>query len=284
MIFNQRIISSYGRMASDMHTFDYLMDFANETSRLELKTKASDVKNQALWAGIRPGMRVADVGCGSGKTTAILHELVQPGEVIGIDGSNQRVSFAREHYEQPGIRFECKDIRERLDDLGTFDFIWMRFILEYFASDSFDIVKNVSRILKPGGILCLIDLDYNCLTHYEMSPKLESAINSLLLKLQANANFDPYAGRKLYSHLYTLGYNSINIKVDAHHLIYGNLNKIDAQNWAYKLEVATRKVDHNFEEFEGGYEEFKAEFISFFTNPKRFSYSPLISCRGEKPL
>ena len=28
-------------------------------------------------------------------------------------------------------------------------------------------------VLKPGAILCLIDLDYNCLTHFEMPERLE---------------------------------------------------------------------------------------------------------------
>ena len=35
----------------------------------------------------------------------------------------------------------------------------MRFVLEYYAASSFDIVKNIVEILKPGGIVCLIDLD-----------------------------------------------------------------------------------------------------------------------------
>jgi ubiquinone/menaquinone biosynthesis C-methylase UbiE len=266
-----------------MHMADYLMDSDGETLRLEMKTRESDVQSQAMWAGIKPGMRVADIGCGSGKTTALLHGLVKPdGKVVGVDSSSQRLSFARQHYGRPGIQFECRDIREPLDDLGMFDFIWVRFVLEYFLSNGFDVVKNINRIVKPGGILCLIDLDYNCLTHYDLPVKLESAMGSLFEKLRDKANFDPYAGRKLYSHLYALNYTAINIKVDAHHLIYGDLKEIDALNWIQKLEVASRKVDHTFEELDGGYEEFRTGFKSFLSNPGRFSYSPLISCRGQK--
>jgi ubiquinone/menaquinone biosynthesis C-methylase UbiE len=49
-----------------------------------------------LRAGIRPGMRVADLGCGVGMVTQLLAELVGPtGEVIGVDSSSAQVDHAR---------------------------------------------------------------------------------------------------------------------------------------------------------------------------------------------
>ena len=47
-------------------------------------------------AGIQPGMRVADFGCGTGMVTQLLAELVGPaGEVIGIDFSGDQLEQAR---------------------------------------------------------------------------------------------------------------------------------------------------------------------------------------------
>src|SRR3954462_11586534 len=49
-----------------------------------------------LEAGIRPGMRVADLGCGGGMVTALLAELVGPrGHVVGIDASAAQLEQAR---------------------------------------------------------------------------------------------------------------------------------------------------------------------------------------------
>ena len=130
---------------------EYLMESEKEILRLEMKTVDRITEQQAKWAGIKPGMRVADIGCGTGKTTAHLHYMVQPdGEAIGIDSSEQRIEYAKKHYGKNGTCFSCQDIFAPLDHLGTFDLIWVRFFLEYHRSRSFDIVTNLTRLLKSG--------------------------------------------------------------------------------------------------------------------------------------
>ena len=262
----------------------YIMESDEEALRLDVKTSSDSLKKQALWAGIKPGMRVADMGCGIGKTTFYLHQLVQPdGTAIGIDASDKRIRHAQEHYQAEGIKFIRKDFLEPLDDLGMFDFIWVRFVLEYHLSNSFQIVRNISRILKPGGILCLIDLDHNCLNHFGQSEKLERTFRTVMKIMEEKADFDPYVGRKLYSFLYDLGYKDIDVNVDSHHLIFGKLTSTDAFNWAMKAEAAARNAGYAFDEYAGGFDEFFREFKIFFDDPRRFTYTPIISCRGCKP-
>ena len=53
----------------------YLMEGDQEALRLDVKTDAATTEKQALWAGLKPGMRVADLGCGAGKTTFHLNRL-----------------------------------------------------------------------------------------------------------------------------------------------------------------------------------------------------------------
>ena len=268
-----------------MQKSKYLMESDEEALRLDIKTDIRAVERQALWAGIKPGMRIADLGCGSGKTTSVLKKLVQPGgSAVGVDFAAERIEFARSHYNGSEIEFKCMDVREPLDSLGRFDFVWIRFVLEYYHLDSIKIIQNISNILKPGGILCLVDLDHNCLSHFGIPKRLERTINAIMRQLEEKADFDPYVGRKLYSFMYDLGYDDINVDVSAHHIIFGQLKDSDAFNWIKKVEVAPKKIGFRFEEYEGGYEEFKEEFEEFFRNPRRFTYTPLISCRGCKPL
>jgi SAM-dependent methyltransferase len=266
-----------------MQSSKYLMENDEEAFRLDLKTDNEVTTKQALWAGIKPGMRVADIGFGSGKTTSRLNELVQPGgSAVGIDISEQRVEFAKEHYDCPEVEFLWRDARKSLDDLGTFDFVWVRFLLEYYLKESFDLVENIAKRVKPGGILCLIDLDYNCLTHYGLPMRLERTLLALG-KLNQKVNFDPFVGRKLYSFLYDLGFKEINVDISGHHVIFGELKKTDAFNWVKKAEVIPKKIGFEFDEYPGGYVEFFEEFKKFFAQPRRFTYSPIISCRGRKP-
>ncbi|MBW1892953.1 MAG: class I SAM-dependent methyltransferase [Deltaproteobacteria bacterium] len=262
----------------------YLMENEEESLRLEMKTENRITEQQAKWAGLKPGMRVADIGCGTGKTTAHLHHMVQPsGEAVGIDSSQERIEYAKENYGHTGTRFSCHDISAPLDSIGKFDFIWVRFFLEYHRSKSFDIVKSLTEILKPGGILCLIDLDYNCMNHYGQSKRLKKALKEVIELLEKNADFDPYIGIKLYSYLYDQDYENINVHLSSHHLIYGELNETDSFNWTTKVEVAGKNSGYGFEEYDGGYEEFFEEFKNFFNDPRRFTYTPIISCRGVKP-
>ena len=176
-----------------------------------------------------------------------------------------------------------RDVRNSLDDLGKFDFVWIRFLLEYYQSTSSEIVRHIDSILKPGGTMCLIDLDYNCLSHYGLSTKLEKAIKGILANLQDNHDFDPYAGRKLYSYLYDLSYYEIALRMDAHHLIYGDLSDIDKFNWYKKMEAAGNHSGYNFKEYCGSYKECLREFKEFFNNPRRLTYTPVFVCKGKKP-
>jgi len=268
-----------------MQAGSYLMDDDSEALRLDVKTDSKAVEAQAVWAGVRPGMRVADLGCGSGKTSVILHDLAQPGgSVVGVDFAKNRIDYATEHYGRQGIEFICDDIRNLDHEVGAFDLIWVRFVLEYYRSDSRQIVEKISTLLKPGGSLCLIDLDHNCLNHYGIATRLERTIVKIMSELQGKANFDPYVGRKLYSFLYDLGYEDIEVEVGAHHIIYGDLKKSDDFNWMKKVEVAPKKIGFKFDEYDGGYQEFVDEFKSFFSDKKRFTYTPIISCKGTKPL
>ena len=263
---------------------NYLMEHAEEIARLEKKTDADVVRRQASWAGLRSGMRVADIGCGSGKTTHVLFEMVQPGgRAVGFDFSDQRIAYALQKYSRPGLEFARCNVTEDMTAFGAFDFVWVRFVLEYHRSQAFRIVQNLSRIIKPGGTLCLIDLDYNCLSHFGMPDRLANALCGFMRKLEQDADFDPHVGIKLYSFLYDLGFEAIQVTLNPHHLIYGELNEMDAFNWTRKVEVAVKRSGYTFDEYSGGYEEFFEEFQRYFSHPRRFTYTPVIACRGRKP-
>jgi len=267
-----------------MHKTNYLMEHGEEAARLDLKTDRQSVHKQALWAGLAPGMRVADIGCGSGKTTRLLHMLVPPGgETVGVDASQSRVLHAEANHGGQGISFACRDFHDPLYDLGEFDFIWVRFVLEYHRKKAPEIVANLSHILKPGGILFLADLDHNCLNHYGLSERLNEALTGIMYNLETLHDFDPYAGRRLYSYLYDLQLAEIAVEMDHHHLIYGELNDIDNYNWTRKLEVAARNSGYHFDSYPGGFPEFMEEFRNFFADPRRFTYTPIICCKARKP-
>ena len=264
---------------------EYLMEHPDEALRLDLKTDPEMVIKQAHWCGLRPGMRVLDAGCGPGKVTSILNEIIQPGgEIIGVDYSEERIDYAKTHYSNGvDINYRVHDLRSDLKDLGQFDLIWVRFLLEYNLAECTKIVRHLSDCLKPGGSLCLIDLDYNCLTHYKLPDKMENILLKIMKRLELEHNFDPFAGRKLYSHLYDLGYQDIRLDLSAHHLLYGDIKDREMFAWLKKMEIFSLNAGELFEDYPGGKDSFLYDFKGFFFNPRRFTYTPLIICIGTKP-
>ncbi len=261
----------------------YFPESEHELDRLIKKTDSSAVMEQARWAGLQPGMRVLDIGCGPGVTTAALAECVEPGgRVVGVDRSAERIAFAKEEYGNGNIHFTCRNFFHDLSDFGTFDFIWIRFVLEYFLKEAPELVKHVTGSLRPGGILCLADLDNNCLIHHDPPERLNHTFQKLTEAQIQNNNFDPYAGRKLYSYLYDQKFTDIRIDIRMHHLIYGELSEFDRWNWWHKIEVGARRSGWTFENYADGINGFEQEFKDYFSDPRRFTYTPLILARGIK--
>ncbi len=261
------------------------MESPEEAYRLHVKTDREATREQLNWCGVGPGARVLDVGCGSGAVTDLIREMVQPnGRVVGIDYSSERLAYAREHFgSQEGVDFLEADITNPLQGLAGFDFVWVRFVLEYFLEQAPAIVSNLIPCLGPEGQLCLLDLDYNCLTHYELPAGMTLILHELVEEMADTFNFDPFAGRKLYACLYDLGFRDIEVGLVAHHLIYGQLRSQDAFNWTKKLEMASLNAPEIFRAYPGGYEGFFSDFTAFSQNPRRFTYSPLIMCKGRRP-
>lgn len=262
------------------------MENPEESVRLDIKTDPEAVKLQAAWCGVKPGLKILDVGCGSGKSASILYDMIQPhGSLVGIDRSKDRIEYAQKHYgNKSGLDFFVYDFTKPIEGLGQFDLIWVRFVLEYFRENALDIVKDLAKSLKPGGCMCLLDLDQNCMGHYPLTGAMETVLYNVMKRLERAHNFDPYAGRKLYAYLCALNFEEIEIDLKAHHLIYGDLDAQDQFNWLKKIQVVSEKAEDLFGHYPGGAEQFFSDFSTYLNDPGRFIYTPLILAKGKKPL
>lgn len=79
----------------------------------QTNSQPTTVRHLLRHLDVRAGLRVLDVGCGSGWTTALLAHLVGPeGEVVGVEIVPELVAFGRSNLEKvgaPGARIEPAD-------------------------------------------------------------------------------------------------------------------------------------------------------------------------------
>ena len=115
-------------------------------------------------AGITAGMRVLDIGAGSGDVALLAAQLVGPtGDVTGIDRDPAQVEFAAQRakaQDLTNVRFVAGDFRE-IEFTPAVDAIVGRLFLMY-AADPLDALRRALRNLRSGGIIALQEsiIDY----------------------------------------------------------------------------------------------------------------------------
>jgi ubiquinone/menaquinone biosynthesis C-methylase UbiE len=134
----------------------------DEYERLGRQAQRDDGLTERLFraAGIGPGMRVLDVGCGAGHVSTLVANLVgSEGSVIGIDREPDALEHARQHVVAgANISFVQGDFRERDIVDGGFDAVVGRYVLMY-QSDPTDAVSRLATKVRGGGVLAFHEMD-----------------------------------------------------------------------------------------------------------------------------
>jgi ubiquinone/menaquinone biosynthesis C-methylase UbiE len=112
-------------------------------------------------AGLAPGMRVLDLGCGAGDVSLLAAEFVGPtGSVTGIDRSADAVAWARRRAQIAGLHnlsFAAADL-DGCDLSAPVDAIVGRFVLMYLRDPAATLAR-LRRRLRPGGCVAFVEFD-----------------------------------------------------------------------------------------------------------------------------
>ena len=104
------------------------------------------------------GLRVLDIGCGSGELAVILTERLPGARVVGLDCSPPMIALARRYERADGrLRFEIGDAVELPFEPGTFDIVVSTLSLHHWP-DAGAAFAEIGRVLRPGGVALLYDL------------------------------------------------------------------------------------------------------------------------------
>src|SRR5215213_7951115 len=149
-----------------------------------------------LFPYLRPGMRVLDCGCGPGSVTVGLAEVVAPGEVVGIDSSQIQIDRARALAHERGlrnVRFEAGDVYQLGFPDASFDVVFTQALLMHLG-DRLAALREIRRVLKPGGIVGVSDNDHGVMCWEPSTPLLRDA-HALWVRVVQHLGGDPYYAR-----------------------------------------------------------------------------------------
>lgn len=213
---------------------------------------------------LRPGMRLLDCGCGVGSITLDLAEIVAPGETVGVDVDNGQLELARAAATTRGLnnaRFETASVYALPFADASFDAALAHTLL-FHLSEPLRALKELRRVLAPGGIVAVADDDYSTWVVAPEDSAMRWAMAELSPKIIAANGGNPFYSRDLRRLLLEAGF----ARVEGHAIAaeyYGTLEEtrrfaavvgrmmgnpdlirlVLAQGWATADEIEARRAD-----------------------------------------
>jgi SAM-dependent methyltransferase len=170
----------------------------DELARLEAQGAALAPATRMIFieAGIQPGMRVLDLGCGAGDVAFLAADLVGPrGSVVGVDRSPEALARARLRAEQRGltqVRFVEGDLQDPAPG-GPFDAIVERLVLMW-VPDPAALLRQQATVLRPGGLVVPVEMDLSTIRWLPETP-FATQVKSWLVQAFAKAGISTLGPR-----------------------------------------------------------------------------------------
>src|SRR5215468_3156288 len=125
---------------------------------------------------LRPGMRLIDCGCGPGSITVDLAQAVTPGEAIGIDLRVEALTHGRQLARASGlsnVTFQVANVYQLPFPDAAFDAAFACAVLQHLAAP-LAALKEMRRVLKPGGVIGIVDGSSTITFRYPRNRLLEA--------------------------------------------------------------------------------------------------------------
>jgi ubiquinone/menaquinone biosynthesis C-methylase UbiE len=150
-------------------------------------------------AELRPGMRVVDVGCGTGTLAVMAKRRYSDVDVVGVDPDLKALARAKRKAQRTAVSIQFD--RGFGDALpypdGAFDRVFSSFMFHHVPSEQKPrMLEEIRRVLKPGGSLHMVDFDRsehgggNFLSRMlHSSPRLRDNAEGHVIELMRQADF-----------------------------------------------------------------------------------------------
>ncbi len=177
-----------------------------EVARLE---KQADFTSSFTFASLdlKPGQRVLDLATGVGAMGSRLLRAYPGIKLVGVDLSATQLGAARKNHPDLAV-LRADGTRLPFPD-GTFDRVHCSWLLEHVPVPV-AVLKDVRRVLKPGGFCQFIEVDN---ATFGTTPECPAALEVLgrLNQAQQRGGGDPFVGRRMEAELKAAGFQRFEV-------------------------------------------------------------------------
>jgi len=212
-----------------------------ELERLAIQARLIDPITRGFFrdAGIISGMRVLDVGSGSGDTAFLAAALVgETGEVVGVDRAFAAVVAARRRADALSLR----NVSFLQGDPATmtfeqpFDAVVGRYVLVFQPDPAAMLQKLVAQV-RPGGVVAFHEPDFDSERSYPAAPTYGRCCRWVVETLRLSGA-DPRMGIKLCATFVAAGLPAPSLRLES--VITGGATSAD--HVQFKTELARTLV------------------------------------------
>jgi ubiquinone/menaquinone biosynthesis C-methylase UbiE len=155
-----------------------------------LNARSLQTAHRRLAVLLRPGLKVLDLGCGTGAITRDIAAAVGPhGQVVGADVNAALIAEARRVHETvPGLSFEVCDVYT-LPFRAAFDLVSAARVLQWLAHP-LDALRMLVTATVPGGRVLILDYNHEKIVWQPPPPACMRMFYTAFLRWRAEAGMD----------------------------------------------------------------------------------------------
>jgi len=157
---------------------------------------------------VQSGVRVLEVGSGLGLLTADVAAAADGVHATGLESSSAQIAAARRPAHVDYVQADARYVPFPTDH---FDLVYARFLLEH-VFDPVAILKEMKRVVRPGGRVAACENDISLLRFDPACPRFDDVWNRFQA-YQQTLGGDGLIGRRLYGLFHEAGLSGIELSV-----------------------------------------------------------------------
>jgi SAM-dependent methyltransferase len=147
------------KMGGTVMSSTYTANDAEAYERLMGRWSRYLVPELIAFAGVAPGDRVLDLGCGTGNLALALSERAELCDIVGVDAAGCYVDHARSRSSDPRLRFTIGDAQALDFPDAVFDRVLSLLALNFVAQPA-QAIGEMRRVTRQGGVVAAAVWDF----------------------------------------------------------------------------------------------------------------------------